>query len=102
MLKKAGLPPEKIDVFYKPPKPQSMAEEEICPRCGGLGYYGRIGVFEFLPVNDRIRDLLKNKSSMNQIKAEARKNGMLLMKEEGLRLVVRGVTSLEELSRVVK
>ncbi|QDU78916.1 Type II secretion system protein E [Polystyrenella longa] len=100
ILKKLGLPPEKINAFYRPPKPQS--EEEICPRCGGLGYFGRIGVFEFLPINDRIRDLLKNKSGMSQIKAEARKNGMLLMREEGLRLVVRGVTSMEELGRVVK
>ncbi|MCA9040051.1 MAG: type II/IV secretion system protein, partial [Planctomycetaceae bacterium] len=100
LLKKAGLPPEKIGVFYHPPTPQS--DEEICPRCGGLGYYGRIGVFEFLPVNDRIRDLLKSKAGMSQIKAEARKNGMLLMREEGLRLVVKGVTSMEELMRVVK
>ncbi|MAT15740.1 MAG: secretion system protein E [Planctomyces sp.] len=101
MLKKVGLPPEKIDAFYRPPNPQSM-NGEICPRCGGLGYYGRIGVFEFLPINDRIRDLLKNKSGMSQIKAEARKNGMLFMREEGLRLVVKGVTSMEELMRVVK
>jgi type II secretory ATPase GspE/PulE/Tfp pilus assembly ATPase PilB-like protein len=39
---------------------------------------------------------------MSAIKAEARKNGMLYMKEEGLRLVVKGTTSIDELLRVVK
>ena len=63
---------------------------------------GRIGVYELLEINDRIRDLIREKAPANQIRAEARKNGMLNMREEGLRLVVRGVTSIEELLKVVK
>jgi len=55
-----------------------------------------------LVINERIRDLIRDKATMSAIKAEARKNGMLYMKEEGLRLVIRGVTSVEELLRVVK
>ena len=42
------------------------------------------------------------KPNMTAIKAEARKNGMLYMREEGLRLVVKGITSIDELLRVVK
>ena len=60
------------------------------------------GVFELLDVNDRIRDLIREKAPLSAVKAEARKNGMLYMKEEALRLLARGTTSINELQRVVK
>jgi hypothetical protein len=98
LLQKIGLPADKVDKFYRPPsKP-----EGTCPACNGLGYTGRIGVFELLVINDRLRDLIRETPNMTAIKAEARKNGMLYMKEEGLRLVVKGTTSIDELLRVVK
>ena len=59
-------------------------------------------MFELLVINDRIRDLVRQNPNMSQIRAEARKAGMLYMREEGLRLVVKGITSLDELLRVVK
>lgn len=96
-LKKAGLPPDKIDKFYRPPQGTND-----CEYCGGLGYRGRIGVFEFLSISERMRDLIREKESMTNIRGEARKNGMLTMKEEGLRLVIRGLTTVDELMRVVK
>ena len=101
LLQKANLPPDKIDVFYRPPK---NAEEgrPICAKCGGTGYYGRTGAFELLVITEKMRDLVKEKAAINAIKAEARKNGMLYLQEEGLRLVIRGVTSIQELMRVVK
>lgn len=98
LLKKANLPADKIDVFYRPP----TNPEFECPTCNGLGYRGRVGVFELLVINERIRDLLREKPVMSAIKAEARKSGMLYMQEEGLRLVVHGATSMQELLRVVK
>ncbi|MCA9116057.1 MAG: type II/IV secretion system protein, partial [Planctomycetaceae bacterium] len=97
-LKKAGLPQARIEKFYRPPREPEM----MCTACGGLGFKGRVGVFELLTINDRLRDLIREKAAVSAIKAEARKNGMLYMKEEGIRLVVRGVTSIEELLRVVK
>ena len=98
LLQKIGLPADKVDKFYRPPsKP-----EGTCPSCNGLGYTGRVGVFELLVINDRLRDLIRETPNMTAIKAEARKNGMLYMKEEGLRLVVKGTTSIDELLRVVK
>jgi type II secretory ATPase GspE/PulE/Tfp pilus assembly ATPase PilB-like protein len=96
-LKKAGLPAGKIERFYRPPQ-----EPTNCPNCSDLGYKGRTGVFELLKINDRIRDMIRDKASVTAIRAEARKDGMLYMKEEGLRLVIQGVTSLDELTRVVK
>lgn len=97
-LKQASLPVDRIEKFYRPPK----NPEDECPACGGLGYRGRVGVFEFLEVNDKLREMIRQKSGVQQLKAEARKNGMLYMQEEGLRLVVKGLTSIDELLRVVK
>ena len=97
-LKQANLPVDRIEKFFRPPK--DAANE--CPSCNGLGYRGRVGVFEFLEITDKMRDMIRDKSSLSLIKAEARKNGMLQMQEEGLRLVVKGITSVEELLRVVK
>ena len=61
-----------------------------------------MGVFELLVITDRMRDLIREKASVTAIKSEARKNGMLYMREEGLRLVAMGVTSVDEMMRVVK
>ena len=97
-LKAANISTTKIENFFKPPTDRELD----CTTCGNLGYKGRVGVYEFLEVNDRIRDLVREKAPMNTMKAEARKNGMLSMKEEGLRLVVSGLTSIDELLRVVK
>jgi len=97
-LKKANLPASKIESFYKPPADAAGQ----CPTCGGLGYKGRVGVYEFLELNERMRDMIRDNTAITQVKAEARKNGMLYMREEGLRLVVKGITSVEEMLRVVK
>ncbi len=100
-LKKANLPAAKIDVFYRPPKPDPEHPEQICPNCGGTGYRGRTGIFELLVINDKIRELLKENPSMPSIKAEARKGGMLYLQEDGLRQVIKGITSVQELMRVI-
>ena len=98
LLKKLNLPASKVERFYR----AHTEEDNNCPTCGGMGYWGRIGVYELLVVTDEVRDLIREKKSAAEIKKLARRNGMLSMKEEGLRLVVRGITSLSELQRVVK
>jgi type II secretory ATPase GspE/PulE/Tfp pilus assembly ATPase PilB-like protein len=97
-LEKANLPAAKVDVFYRPPE----APQQVCPTCGGTGYVGRTGVFELLVITDAIRDLIRENPSLNAIKAEARKNGMIYLQEDGLRQVIQGKTSIKELLRVVK
>ncbi len=98
LVRKAGLPVDKVEFFYRPPK----SPQEECLTCGGLGYHGRIGVYELLVMTDRIRDLVREKAPATTLKAESRKDGMLSMREEGLRLVARGITAIDELLRVVK
>jgi type II secretory ATPase GspE/PulE/Tfp pilus assembly ATPase PilB-like protein len=98
ILKQAGLPADKVDAFYRPPG----KSDAPCPTCGGLGYRGRLGVFELLVITERLRDMIRENAPVSAIRAEARKNGMLYMKEEGLRLVVKGMTSIQELQVQVK
>lgn len=98
VLKQAGLPADKVDAFYRPP----TNGDGVCPNCSGLGYRGRMGVFELLMITERLRDMIRENAPVSAIRAEARKNGMLYMKEEGLRLVVKGMTSMQELQANVK
>jgi general secretion pathway protein E len=97
-LKKANLPADKVDVFYRRPE----NPEQVCPQCGGTGYFGRTGIYELLVVNESIKDMIRENPSINKIKAEARKAGMIYLQEDGLRQVIQGRTSIEELLRVVK
>ena len=97
-LKKANLPVEKVDVFYRRPE----NPEQVCQQCGGTGYFGRTGIYELLVLNESMKDMIRENPSINKIKAEARKNGMIYLQEDGLRQVIQGRTSIEELLRVVK
>jgi len=97
-LKKANLPVEKVDVFYRRPE----NPEQVCQQCGGTGYFGRTGIYELLVISEPLREMLRENPSINKIKAEARKNGMIYLQEDGLRQVIQGRTSIEELLRVVK
>ena len=74
----------------------------MCFRCGGTGYFGRTGIYELLIITEALRDMIRENPSINKIKAEARKNGMIYLQEDGLRQVIQGRTSIEELLRVVK
>jgi general secretion pathway protein E len=97
-LKKANLPVEKVDVFYRRPE----NPEQVCQQCGGTGYFGRTGIYELLVLTETMKDMIRENPSINKIKAEARKGGMIYLQEDGLRQVIQGRTSIEELLRVVK
>lgn len=98
VLREHRIPSGKVNKFYRPPKDPA----DVCASCGGLGYRGRVGVFELLVINDKIRELIRGDMSLSKIKAAARRDGMMTMKEEGLRLVLLGTTTMDELLRVVK
>ncbi|HZU36315.1 MAG TPA: hypothetical protein VFA18_10425, partial [Gemmataceae bacterium] len=100
MLRKANLPVDKITHFYRPG--EAADEDDVCEHCGGTGYYGRTGIFELLVINDAIRDLIRANPNPNAIKQEALKQGMKYLQEDGLRVVMEGKTSIQELLRVSK
>ena len=65
------------------------------------GYKSRIGIHEVLPVSSAIRDIILHSSTTDAIETQARKEGMLTMREDGLYKAARGITSLEEVLRAV-
>ena len=102
MLRKANLPVDKIKYFYRPPDTGENGETNDCPRCGGTGYIGRTGIFELLLITDAIRELIRENPNPTLIKQEAIKTGMKSLQEDGLRQVIEGTTSIQELLRVAK
>ncbi len=78
--------------FYKP---------RGCEFCGGKGYRGRTGLFEVMLTDRKLRDLIAKNAPSSRLRQEAIAAGMRSLQEDGLAKVVNGVTSLEELRRVV-
>ena len=73
-----------------------------CAECNGTGYSGRIGIFEVLPVTEKIGRLILEHSPSSKIEAEAKLNGMIDMKQDGYLKTLEGVTTLEEVLRVAE
>jgi len=82
-------------------KPVQLYDAVGCTDCGGLGYRGRTLVVEVLVVNDELDEMIATKATAQQFRRQAKASGFKTMAEEGLRLVLEGQTTIEELSRVV-
>lgn len=104
LLKQLGLPADRVTTLYRPPtpNPEDKKPPPPCETCQGVGYLGRTGMFEVLTVNDGVRDALLNTPKLEAVRLAARKSGMLLLQQEGVALVAKGVTSVAELMRVLK
>jgi type IV pilus assembly protein PilB len=70
-----------------------------CDRCNNTGHKGRTGIYELMPMNDEIRDLIVSNASSEELRACARKYGMTTLRECGLRFIHRGITTIEEVVR---
>ncbi len=70
--------------------------------CGNSGYYGRVGMFEVLPVSDSISKLILERSAASEIDRRAREEGMITMKQDGYMKVIEGVTTIDEVLRVAQ
>ncbi len=75
---------------------------EVCPECGGVGYLGRTAIFELLVMDDALRQTLAANPKPDVFRQAARKAGARTIQDEGIVLVAKGVTSLQELMRVLK
>ncbi len=78
--------------FYKPGKTADKDDS---------GYAGRLGIHEVLKVSPAVKDLIMQGSNADQIEAQAKKEGMMTMLEDGLFKAVQGLTSVEEVLRIV-
>jgi type IV pilus assembly protein PilB len=71
-----------------------------CPRCAGTGYKGRVGVYQLLAMSEALQTLAASKASREEIERAAIEEGMGTLWDDGMEKVARGVTSIEELTRV--
>ena len=72
-----------------------------CSFCKNTGYYGRTSIYELIVLGEEIRSLIISKASSNTIKDAAVKKGMKTLKDSGLEKALQGITTIEEVLRVV-
>jgi type II secretory ATPase GspE/PulE/Tfp pilus assembly ATPase PilB-like protein len=81
--------------------PKTFYYGEGCAVCDGSGYQGRVGIREVLTLNDDLRKLIMNRATAQEIKAGAVKNGMTSMLQDGINKAAEGLTTIEEVLRII-
>ncbi len=98
VLAQLGIPAGRVQALYRAPQNR----QGVCPECGGVGYLGRTGIFELLVMDDTMRQTLAANPKPDVFRQVAQKAGLRTIQDEGIVLVAKGVTSLQELMRVLK
>ena len=103
-----GAPPEglaeeaaRVATTVLPGQPPRWMEPVGCPQCLGTGYRGRLGIYEMIPVSQQMQHLILTGASVNEMKAQARSEGHRFLREDGLLKAWQGLTTAEEVLRVV-
>ena len=91
---------EAIDLKEVPPE-TTLFKATGCPKCNFRGYAGRTSIGELLVITDEIRPLILSKADSNQVKKMAVSQGMIPLRQAAINKVLDGVTSIEEMMRVV-
>jgi type II secretory ATPase GspE/PulE/Tfp pilus assembly ATPase PilB-like protein len=90
-------------VFLNGDEPSDTAWEPVgCEMCKFIGYRGRTGIYEIIPLDDEIRDLVLNRVPAGKIKEVAVRKGLRTLRQAGARKVAAGITSLAEVLRVTQ
>jgi general secretion pathway protein E len=82
--------------------PSLLYRPKGCNTCGNSGYRGRTGIYELMTVDDGMRHLIHDHTAEQNLRQYALQHGMRGLRQDGIRLVASGVTSLEELLRVTR
>lgn len=111
LLQKLGIPQGRVTVLYRqfvPPPIEQQVDEKgrpapipPCPTCGGRGYYGRIAIFEMLTMTPQLREAFTKTKDLGKLRAYAAKLGHKTLHQEAILTIARGLTSLEEVRRVL-
>ncbi len=94
-LRRFGFKPE------NPDQPITLWRGRGCELCHQTGYTGRLGIFSMMRVNDEIAELVVRRAPLADIRDAAKANGMMELREDGLIKVLEGITTPEEVMRVV-
>ncbi|MEA3346845.1 MAG: type II secretion system ATPase GspE [Candidatus Auribacterota bacterium] len=97
--------PSEYEITAAKLDPQKIKEVKFfkgtgCDACSNTGYRGRIGIYELLIVNDEIRKMIYQKVTAHVVRQRARELGMKTLREDGIRKVLSGITTLDEVFRI--
>jgi type II secretory ATPase GspE/PulE/Tfp pilus assembly ATPase PilB-like protein len=86
---------------------QGFASEKIlrgkgCDRCRKTGYAGRLGIYELLVMDDRLRDMVTANPDVNQLRKLCRERGLVTLRQDGFQKVMKGLTTVDEILRVTE
>lgn len=90
------------DLFPKGDAPIILTRGEGCNECNGSGYMGRVGIFEVLTISNSLNKMILQHASAKDIQEQAKKEGLITMKQDGYLKVLEGQTTLEEILRVAE
>jgi type IV pilus assembly protein PilB len=90
----AGFTADQLDGTWKPYRPVG------CDICGGTGYKGRLGIYQVMPITDAMTRIILKGGNESDIADQARREGVLDLRQAGLLKVKAGLTSLEEVEAV--
>jgi type IV pilus assembly protein PilB len=96
MLRKNDFPPEVLDR-----DDVTLYRAKGCSRCNTTGYKGRLGLYEVMIVSEAVRRLTVERKSSDEISRVAEAEGMKSLREDGIDKVLQGLTSVEEIARVI-
>ncbi len=71
-----------------------------CPSCLNMGYRGRMGIFEIMRIDDNVKKMILERSDAGSVRREAVKGGMRLLRDDGVKKIINGITTIEEVLRV--
>ncbi len=107
MCRRLGIPPGRVKSFYRrrlheQPEPGKKDTYVPCKDCMEIGYKGRLGIYDIIVINDEIRQIMMTNPSEAAIQRAAMKAGGGSFTPDGIRLIAEGMTTYEELARVLK
>ncbi len=93
---------EELELLHLPSSSDEVFAKAVgCEKCSNLGYSGREGVFEIMPVNEKIQQMIQERAGINEIKAELVKMGIPNLSHAGIQKVRKRKTTVEELLRAI-
>jgi len=103
LLRKFNLPADKAKVMYREGKViyDKHGKPSTCPQCHGIGFIGRVGIFEMILLNNKLKQAMLKAKSMQEIDSVFRGAKMLYLQEQGLNKVIAGTSSVNEMIRAL-
>jgi type IV pilus assembly protein PilB len=100
--KELAVLPESVKKDLKVTKPLAVYTTKGCNKCGNTGFSGRIALYEILLMTESLADIISKEPSESRILKEAKAQGMITMKQDGIIKVLQGITTIEEVLRVAE